>query len=662
MLRPVVGELGFLPCGEAAVRARNRVVTEVPPVDTGSLREAISAARDALLAMQRTDGHWVFVLEADCTIPAEYILMMHFMDEVDETLQSKIARYLREHQEPEGGWTLYPGGGVDLSCTVKCYYALKLAGDDAGAPHMRRAREAVIDRGGAARSNVFTRIMLAMFGQIPWRGVPFVPVEIMLLPRWFPFHLSKVSYWSRTVMVPLSILCSLRAQARNPRRVGIPELFVSPPELETAYFPARSALNRIILAIEKSARLLEPAIPARIRKRALAAAESWIVERLNGCDGLGGIFPAMVYAHEALALLGYGPGHPYRRKTAAALRKLIVAGDRIAFCQPCVSPVWDTALTCLALQEVGGEAVARAVKRGLDWLKARQHVGELGDWRENRGRIESGGWAFQYRNDHYPDLDDTAMVAWALARSGDRSYQQAIERAARWICGMQSRNGGFAAFDADNMHYYLNEIPFADHGALLDPPTSDVTARCLTLLASLGLPQYRAVIDRALRFLANEQEPAGSWFGRWGTNYIYGTWSVLTAMEAANSAAGARVDVERAVGWLKQVQREDGGWGEDNDTYLYPERAGTSRSSTAFQTAWAVLALIAAGEGAGPEVRRGVEYLLRTQQSDGTWHDAVFTAPGFPRVFYLKYHGYDKYFPLWALARYYNKVIRPLSP
>lgn len=653
MLRPVVSELGFLPHGEPGAPARQREVTATAPVDRSRLLSAISDARDALLAMQRPDGHWSFVLEADCTISAEYILMMHFMDEVDEPLQSKIACYLREHQEPQGGWTLYPGGDVDLSCSVKCYFALKLAGDDPHASHMARARVAILAREGAARSNVFTRIALAMFGQIPWRGVPFIPVEIMLLPRWFPFHLSKVSYWSRTVLVPLTILCSLKAQARNPRRVSVRELFTTPPELETDYFTTRSLLNRIILVIERAARLLEPAIPARIRQHALTAAENWVIERLNGSDGLGGIFPAMVNAYEALALRGYDADHPYRRATATALRSLIVVGERTAFCQPCVSPVWDTALACLALQEAGDAAAACAAQRGLRWLQQRQIIDRPGDWQENRPHVEAGGWPFQYRNDHYPDLDDTPVVAWAMVRSGDRRYQQSIARAARWICGMQSRNGGFAAFDADNTHYYLNEIPFADHGALLDPPISDVTARCVMLLASIGLSDYRPVIDDALRFLAKEQESAGPWFGRWGTNYIYGTWAVLAAMEVVG-AAETRVDVQRAVDWLKQAQREDGGWGEDNDSYLYPERAGAGRASTAFQTAWAVLALIAAGEDAAPEVRRGIEYLLQTQQRDGVWHDAAFTAPGFPRVFYLKYHGYDKYFPLWALARYYN--------
>lgn len=652
MLRPTMGELRFLPDCDPAPLARHRDITTAPPVDGGRLRAAISSARDALLAMQRPDGHWSFVLEADCTIPAEYVLMMHFMGEVDELLQNKIARYVREHQEPEGGWTLYPGGSVDLSCTVKCYFALKLAGDDPQAPHLLRARAAILARGGAARSNVFTRIALAMFGQIPWRGVPFIPVEIVLLPRWFPFHLSKVSYWSRVVLVPLAILCSLKAQARNPRRVAVRELFTTPPESETDYFPVRSLLNRVVLAMERAARLLEPAIPARVRRRALTAAENWIIERLNGSDGLGGVFPAMVNAHEALALLGYGADHPYRRATAAALRNLLVVGERTAFCQPCVSPVWDTALACLALQEAGDAAATCAAQRGLNWLQQQQLIDRPGDWQETRPHVEAGGWPFQYRNDHYPDLDDTPVVAWAMARGQDRRYQQSIARAARWICGMQSRNGGFAAFDADNTHDYLNEIPFADHGALLDPPTSDVTARCVMLLARLGLPDYRAVIDRALRFLAKEQEPAGPWFGRWGTNYIYGTWAVLAALENMG-AAETRVDVQRAVRWLKGVQRKDGGWGEDNDTYLYPERAGTGRASTAFQTAWAVLALIAAGEGAAPEVRRGIEYLLQTQQRDGVWHDPAFTAPGFPRVFYLKYHGYDKYFPLWALARYY---------
>ncbi len=618
-----------------------------------SLLEAIEAGREALLAQQHADGYWSYELEADCTIPAEYILMMHYMDEIDEPLQTKIATFLRDRQEDHGGWSLYVGGSIDLSCTVKAYYALKLAGDTIDAPHMRRARNAILALGGAARCNVFTRITLALFEQIPWRGVPFIPVEIVLLPRSFPFHLTRVSYWSRTVMVPLTILCSLKARAKNPRRINVEELFTVPPHQEKNYFPVRSRLNHAFLLLDRFGRMLEPLIPPPIRRWALRRAETWIVERLNGTDGLGAIFPAMVNAYEALALLGYAPDHPHRATAKEALRKLLVVGEHRAYCQPCVSPIWDTGLACLALHEVNGGKPMPETLRALDWLKDRQILELRGDWSVWRPNLRPGGWPFQFGNGHYPDLDDTAVVAWAMHETGEERYQESVARAAEWLAGMQSKNGGFGSFDADNTYYYLNEIPFADHGALLDPPTADVSGRCVSFFGHLKSSHYAQVMNRALRYLRDEQEKDGSWFGRWGTNYIYGTWSVLVALEQAGEQK-MQPYIRRAVGWLKLNQRSDGGWGESNESYLYPDSAGQADVSTAFQTAWAMLGLMAAGEGDSPEVRRGAQYLLRTQQADGLWNDPVFTAPGFPRVFYLKYHGYDKYFPLWALARYYN--------
>ncbi len=618
-----------------------------------ALDRAVNQAGHALIHLQHQDGYWSFPLEADCTIPSEYILMMHFMDEIDTPLQHRLANYLRSHQGKDGGWPLYPGGDADLSCTVKAYYALKLAGDSVQAPHMTHARSLILKRGGAARCNVFTRIELAKFGQLPWRGVPFMPAEIMLLPRWFPFHISKVSYWSRTVMVPLIILYTLRARAGNPQGTGVRELFTTPPEKERHYFPIRSMLNRIFLYLERSARLFEPALPGWLRRRALARAEHWMTTRLNGEGGLGAIFPAMTNACEALARLGYGPDHPLRKKARSALDDLLIINDDTAYCQPCNSPVWDTAIACLALQETGSKKMVGAVQRALDWLAARQLCNAPGDWRESHTKLAGGGWPFQFENSYYPDLDDTGMVAWAMEQGEGTRYDVVIRRAMDWVCGMQSKNGGFAAFDANNTHAYLNHIPFADHGALLDPPTSDVSARLALVLGGLARhdDKYRPHLEACLTFLQNEQEENGAWFGRWGTNYIYGTWSVLAGL----TRAGIRSDhpmIRRAAAWLKSVQQADGGWGESNNTYAHPEQAGLGQASTAFQTAWAMLALMDAGEHTCAAVRRGAQYLLGHQQADGLWKDEAFTAPGFPRVFYLKYHGYDKYFPLWALARY----------
>ena len=620
----------------------------------GRLERAIRAARDALLGQQQSDGHWVFELEADCTIPAEYILMMHYLDEIDPALEQRLACYLREQQH-EGGWPLYQGGPLDLSCTVKAYFALKLAGDSPDAPHMRRARAAILARGGAARTNVFTRIALALYGEVPWRAVPYIPVEIMLLPRWFPFHLEKVSYWSRTVMVPLFVLCTLKPRARNPRRIDIRELFVTAPEHERHYFhlPGEgSALARVFFTLDRLFRLIDPLIPGPVRRRAIARAESWTLERLNGEDGLGAIFPAMVNALEMMVLLGYPPDDPRRVTAKRAIEKLLIEQGERTYCQPCVSPVWDTGLTCLALQTVGDEESLAAARRGLHWLLPRQVLDVRGDWCARRPSVAPGGWPFQYGNAHYPDLDDTAVVVWSMHQADDApSYGESVERAIAWLIGMQSRNGGFAAFDADNTHYNLNLIPFADHGALLDPPTSDVTARVVTVLGRMGRAEHRAALARALEYLRAEQESDGSWFGRWGTNYIYGTWSVLVALEAAGIGRDDPM-VRRAVEWFIARQNTDGGWGESNDSYHPSPGPEQPFPSTAYQSAWAVLALIAAGERDHPAVRRGVEFLLERQDARGLWSDPSFTAPGFPRVFYLKYHGYTAFFPLWALAAY----------
>ncbi len=623
------------------------------------LTVAIDAARERILSRQRKDGCWQYELEADCTIPAEYILMLHYLGESDRLLESRLAEYLRNHQCRDGGWALYPGGALDVSCSVKCYYALKLAGDRADAPHMARARSAILSVGGAAHSNVFTRIALALFGELPWRGVPFLPVEIVLLPRWFPFNLMRVSYWSRTVMVPLSVLTTLKPRAANPRAVHIRELFATPPDEEKHYFHPRSPLNRALCVCEEIVRHCERLIPRRLRRRALKRAEGWILDHRNGDGGLGAIFPAMVNAYEALALLGYPAEHPARVETRKAIDDLLVIDHHDAWCQPCVSPVWDTGLTCLAMQE-DADAPDAALQHALDWLIARQLNDAPGDWRDYRPNLPGGGWAFQFRNDAYPDLDDTAVVARALHQSPQCTrHVDAINRATDWLVGMQSRNGGFAAFDADNDHRWLNQIPFADHGALLDPPTSDVSGRVLTLLSMLDRPQDRSARERVLRFLRAEQTPEGAWFGRWGTNYVYGTWSVLIALLTAGVAADAP-EIRRAVNWLKSVQQADGGWGEGNDSYLNPELRGRGARSGPAQTAWALLALMRAGEGGSPAVARGIEYLLRIQ-IDGEWHDAGFNAPGFPRVFYLKYHGYSRYFPYWALVRYRNVRSRHAS-
>ena len=622
-------------------------------IEREQLADAVARARDALLADQRHDGHWCYELEADCTIPAEYVLFLRYLGQREPDLEAKIGRYLRSRQAEHGGWPLYLDGDLDISCTVKAYYALKLIGDHPEEAHMRRAREAILARGGAARANVFTRIALAVFGQIPWRGVPFIPPEIMLLPRWFFFHIDKVSYWSRTVMVPLLVIYAFKARAANPDGIGVRELFTVDPLNERGYFPVRSRMNRLILWIERSIRPLEPLIPGSIRRRALQRAEDWFVPRCKE-GGLGAIFPAMINAYMALDLLGHDRDSELMRRARRAIDDLLVVDEDTAYVQPCVSPVWDTGLAALALLEDGAESNREKLGRAFEWLRPLQLLDEPGDWQVNHPGLPGGGWAFQYENGFYPDLDDTAVVAWAMNRAIDRDRSdEAITRAADWLRGMQSANGGFAAFDADNTHFRLNEIPFADHGALLDPPTADVSARCVALMAQLGRPADRECLGRVVDFLRQEQEPDGSWFGRWGTNYIYGTWSVLLALEHVSDMEVGEM-IERGAHWLKKAQQADGGWGESNDSYLERGRSCAGDRSTSFQTAWALLGLMAADEVDSESVHRGVAYLVRTLDADGRWHDPFFTAPGFPRVFYLKYHGYSQYFPLWALARYRN--------
>jgi len=625
------------------------------------LDKAIHRAQQQLLSLQDPQGFWVFELEADCTISSEYIFMMHYLGKIDEPLQAKIAVYLRSRQSEDGSYPLFTGGKGDISCSVKVYYALKLAGDSINAPHMTKLRSYILSQGGAARANVFTRIALAMFEQLPWRGVPYIPAEIMLLPKWFPFHLDKVAYWSRTVMVPLFILCSFKAKAANPNQVGILELFVTHPDKERHYFPECTLLNKIFLVLDQFGRITQPLIPESIRQRAVKKAEQWFVERLNGEDGLGAIFPAMAASYEALLLLGYPEDHEFVTTARKAIDKLLVINEKDAYCQPCLSPIWDTGLTALALQEVdpaGNQSIVQqSLKRAFSWLCSKQLKDEPGDWRISKPNLAGGGWAFQFNNPHYPDVDDTAVVAFAMARAEQSDLDEPVQRATRWIEGMQSKNGGYGAFDVDNTFYYLNEIPFADHGALLDPPTADVSARCAMLMATVARKQagYLPALQRTIDYLRSEQESDGSWFGRWGTNYIYGTWSVLLGLEQTQLPKSDPM-YRKAAAWLKSVQRADGGWGEDNYSYHDPNYSGQYRFSTAFQTAWAVLGLMAAGEAHSPEVKAGIDFILHHQQANGLWNDKCFTAPGFPRVFYLKYHGYDKFFPMWALARYRNEL------
>jgi squalene-hopene/tetraprenyl-beta-curcumene cyclase len=625
------------------------------------LDQRIAAASAALRAAQRADGHWVFELEADATIPAEYVLFTHYLgEEPDLELEQKIGSYLRRRQSAEGGWPLFHNGAFDISASVKAYFALKMIGDDPDAPHMRTAREAIRARGGAAQVNVFTRILLALYGMLPWSAIPLMPVEIMLLPSWFFFHLAKISYWGRTVLVPLLVLQALKPRARNKRGVRVDELFLAPPQ-QTKRHAKAPHQNRlwyeVFRAVDVLLKLFEPAFPRATRKRAIDAAAAFVRERLNGEDGLGAIFPAMANSVKMFDALGMPPDHPDRAIARQSIDKLLIVKPEEAYCQPCVSPVWDTALAAHALLEAGGGNIAPA-QRGFDWLLPLQELTVKGDWSFKRPNVRPGGWAFQYANPHYPDLDDTAVIVMGMARAQNEratpAFDPAIARAREWIEGLQSADGGWGAFDADNNHEFLNNIPFADHGALLDPPSPDLTARCISMLAQLGAtPETSPAMQRGIDYLRRTQRPDGSWYGRWGINYIYGTWSSLCALNAAGLAHDAP-EIKRAAAWLIAIQNADGGWGEDGASYRLDYGGHEKSVSTPSQTAWALLGLMAAGETGHPALARGIDYLLATQQADGLWSERGYTGTGFPRVFYLRYHGYPKYFPLWALARYRN--------
>jgi squalene-hopene/tetraprenyl-beta-curcumene cyclase len=645
-------------CYYSTMPSRNTVLAEVDRIIPSELDAGIVRAQEALLAAQAPDGHWVGELEADSTITSEYLLFCHLLDRVDTERETKMVRSLRARQLADGGWGLYEGGPSNLSGTIKAYFAMKTAGVPPDDPALARARALIRRRGGPVEANVFTKILLALFGEYDWSGVPAMPVEIMLLPRWSYFNLLEVSYWSRTVIVPLLILLDAKPVTRIPG-VDLAELWPLPRGRASMRFrrisrpfSARTFLwKNFFIGVDDCLKGWERLGPRPLRGRAIEAARRWLEERLAVPGGLGGIFPAMINAVLALRCLGYGDDDPLVRGQIKEIEALGVETADSLHYQPCVSPVWDTALAVNALIESGLPADHGALRRAGEWLIGKQITGP-GDWQAKRPGVTPGGWPFQYDNDFYPDVDDSAMVMMALAKTegldtGRRAA--ALERGLTWVLGMQCQDGGWASFDADNNRLILNNIPFADHGALLDPSTEDLTGRCLELLGTLGYERSHPAVKRGLDFLRHAQRRDGPWYGRWGVNYIYGTWSVLRGLQAIGEHSSAEY-IARAADWLENRQNPDGGWGETLNSYDEPALAGCG-DSTPSQTGWALLALLAGGR-AGLAVERGVRYLLDTQRDDGTWDDPLWNGTGFPRVFYLKYHLYAKYFPLWALGVY----------
>ncbi len=652
-----------------------------------ALKRALLRTRGWLVDRQHDDGHWVAELEGDTILESEYVLLLAFLGRHTSPTALKAARYILDRQLADGGWTTYPGGPVDVSASVKAYFALKLTGHDPSSAAMQRARAAILAHGGADAVNSFTRFYLALLGQISYEQCPAVPPEALLLPRLCPINLYRVSAWSRTIIVPLSIMSACQPVAAVNPRLGISELFLKPPgEWPPLRCPGQKggtgllSWDRFFRSVDWALKLAQRRGWLPLRKRALAAAEKWVVERFAGSHGLGAIFPPMVWSLIALRCLGYSDDSPEVKYCHEHLEGLIIDEDDTVRLQPCKSPVWDTAITLRALAAGGLEPEHAVARRAVDWL-LRQEIRRPGDWSKTVA-APAGGWCFEYANEFYPDVDDTVMVLMALASQVERpegiagmlppglqlighsavaTAEEARERIATldqlaatsqraldWVLALQNRDGGWGAFDRDNDHEFLCHVPFADHNAMIDPSTPDLTGRVLEMLGHLGRRVGDAVVDRAVAYMRRTQEVDGSWFGRWGVNYIYGTWQALVGL----AAVGLTPDDPLIVGgvnWLVAYQQPTGGWGESPDSYAQPHVRGQG-PSTASQTAWAVMGLVAAGHARGPAATRGIQYLLDRQREDGTWHEEEFTGTGFPQVFYLRYHYYPIYFPLMALA------------
>lgn len=634
-----------------------------------ALDSALQKGEDWLLGMQDPErGFWVEELEADTTLTSEYVMLRRFLDRVDPERERKATRYLLHTQLEDGGWPIFSGGPSEISASVKAYFALKLAGVSLDEPVMQRARDLILGKGGAVQANVFTKITLALFGQYDWRGIPCMPPEIFLAPRWFYFNLYAVSYWSRVVIIPLLIIFAHRPICAISKEQGIDELFLQPrEEVDYADVPPLHRDSTLVswrnffVWVDGLLRLYEAYPIKALRKKALKSAQAWVIEHMDGEGGLGAIYPAMAYSIYALRALGYSTDHPLVQKALREIEDLEVYSNpgntstpTMLHLQPCHSPVWDTALTINALIERGLPLDHSSLRRADAWLRSRQ-CQKVGDWAVSAPEARSGGWAFQFENEWYPDVDDTAAVITGLAKihpvelSGS---DEAIQRGFRWALALQGSDGGWGAYDKDNNKLIFNKIPFADHQALLDPSTADLTGRCLEMLGTLGYDQSHPAVNPAIEFLRKEQEPNGSWYGRWGVNYIYGTWCVLSGLRAIGIDMTVPW-IQQAVIWLESVQNPDGGWGESCDSYAEMQQAGRGESG-ASQTSWALMALLQAGESDSISVVRGVNWLIRHQRENGVWEEPFHTGTGFPRVFYLRYHGYFKYFPIWALGMYRN--------
>jgi squalene-hopene/tetraprenyl-beta-curcumene cyclase len=617
-----------------------------------SAERAVAKAQDYLLGIQHEDGHWRGELEGDTILESEYILTMYFIGRSGDRRVVKAGNYLVEKSLPEGGWPAYPGGPPDVSVSTKAYFVLKLLGHDLQAPYMKKARQVVRDLGGVGATNSFTRIYLAMFGQVSWEQCPAVPPEVILFPTWCPINLYEMSSWSRGIIVPLSIIWAFKPFCPVPAHANLDDVRVESmlvPRSQRGFWPTffRSA--------DDLSKFLERHHFLPLRRKALKACETWLLTHFQKSDGVGAIFPPIINTIIALRCLGYECDHPLLQSQIRELERLEIEERDTLRVAPCFSPVWDTAIAIVALAESGISPEHKSLQKASEWLLSKE-VKSVGDWKIKNPEGEPGGWYFEYANEFYPDVDDTFQVITALskvhftAESKEKEKREAIQRALKWTLTMQNKDGGWGSFDKGCNKEFLTKIPFADHNAMIDPSTSDITARGLEALAEAGFKKDHPGLARAKKFLCDRQEHDGTWYGRWGCNYVYGTWLALWGLQCIGEdmtqdrwQAGAR--------WLRSVQNSDGGWGELPRSYDDPSLKGQG-PTTPSQTAWALLCLMTTGDFQSESVQRGIHYLISSQRDDGSWHENYWTGTGFPKVFYLRYHLYATYFPLLALGRF----------
>ncbi len=636
------------------------VLSREPAKDENEISECLNQAIHAMIELQHEEGYWCGELEGDSILQSEYILLKFIIGEDDDPRLPKIARYLRSQQSPEsGGWLLFPGSHADLSASVKAYLALKLMGDSVDEPHMKKARQTILDLGGAEHCNTYSKFYLAALGQIPWDSVPSVPPEFILAPKWLFFHIDKVSSWTRTMIMPFAIISHYQPVRPISDQYGIKELFCEP---ERIYKPFVNDFDRklftwknFFLVVDRLLKLWQKSRLLPFRRYALRRIERWILQHTQShkADGMGAIFPPMVYNLIAFRCLGYDPNGDIIREASAQLDRFMIEDQDSIHLQPCFSPVWDTGIALYALTEAGLDASQYPIKQACCWLLEKE-CRESGDWVANvKQKVEPSGWFFEYNNAFFPDVDDTAMVTMALRNADEPHSEEAIQRGINWILAMQNDDGGWAAFDRTKNRPILEAIPFADHNAIQDPSCPDITGRVLECLGRNGITKEHPSVKRAIQYLQQQQNYHGCWFGRWGVNYVYGTWEVLCGLKAV----GVNMKepwIQKAGHWLKSVQHDNGAFGESANSYEDLTQMGIG-PATPSQTAWGAMGLMAVFGCNDPSVANAVEWLVDTQDENGCWHDDYFTGTGFPRVFYLRYHLYAQYFPIMAIGRFLHE-------